>query len=324
MEGSGQGSGSQRGTEEALGNTSAELGKSHPAIYAALIGNLVIAASKFTAAFITGSSAMLSEGIHSVVDTGNQALLLLGIRKSKKPADALHPFGYGKEIYFWGLMVAVLLFGLGGGMSFYEGIMHLKRPAKIEEPTWNYVVLGIAFVAEGVSWGIGLKQLFRRRRDQSFWKTLRGSKDPGIYTVVCEDSAALSGLLVAFFGVYLSHRLQNSDFDAAASIIIGLILAATGVFLAREGKGLLLGESVDIDVIKGIQEVAESDDAVVKVRRTLTMHLAPDQVLLNIDVEFKPNLTSSEIALTVDRLETGITKAYPVIKRIFIEAEAFK
>jgi cation diffusion facilitator family transporter len=246
------------------------------------------------------------------------------MRKSKKPADDLHPFGYGKEIYFWGLMVAVLLFGLGGGMSVYEGITHFRHPVEIKNPKWNYIVLGIAFVAEGISWKIGLNQLFRTDRNQGFWKTLRESKDPGIYTVVCEDSAALAGLLVAFFGVYLSRSYQTPLFDGAASIIIGLILAATAVFLALEGKGLLLGESVDIDVIKGIRKVAESDPAVVKVRRTLTMHLSPDQVLLNIDIEFKPNLTASEIALTVDRLEGSIRKEYPLIKRIFIEAEAFK
>ncbi len=299
-----------------------ESGKGHFTVYAALGANLLIAASKFTAAFITGSSAMVSEGIHSVVDTGNQFLLLLGIRKSKKPADALHPFGYGKEVYFWGLMVAVILFGVGAGMSFYEGIMHLKHPVRIRELTWNYIVLGVAFVSEGISWGIALKHLLASVHSRGFWKTLRDSKDPGIYTVVCEDSAALSGLLVAFFGVYLSHRFQTEVFDAAASIVIGLILASTSVFLAREGKGLLLGESVDKDVIKGIQEVAESDPAVVKVRRTLTMHLSPDQVLLNIDIRFKPSLTASEIAETVDRLEKEIRKRYPIVRRIFIEAEA--
>ena len=315
---------SQAVKKEAGDTGPTESGKGHFTVYAALGANLIIAASKFTAAFITGSSAMVSEGIHSVVDTGNQFLLLLGIHKSKKPADALHPFGYGKEVYFWGLMVAVILFGLGAGMSLYEGIMHLKHPVEIRELTWNYIVLGVAFVSEGLSWRIALKELLANVHSRGFWKTLRESKDPGIYTVVCEDSAALSGLLVAFLGVFLSHHFQTEVYDAAASIIIGLILAPTSLFLAREGKGLLLGEAVDKDVIKGIQEVAESDPAVVKVRRTLTMHLSPDQVLLNIDIQFKPSLTASEIAETVERLETGIRNAYPVIKRIFIEAEAFK
>ncbi len=299
-------------------------GESHIAVYGALAANMVVAASKFTAAMITGSSAMVSEGIHSVVDTGNELLLLLGMSRSRKPADDLHPFGHGKEIYFWGLMVAVLLFSMGGGMSFYEGIMHFQHPNEIKDPTWNYIVLGIAFVAESVSWSIAIKQLLGTENYQGFWKTLHGSKDPALYTVISEDSAALSGLVVAALGVFLSHHFNNPYFDGGASILIGIILAATAIFLAYEGRGLLLGESVDIEVIRGIEKIVEADASVKKVHRTLTMHLSPDQVLLNIDIEFCENLPASDLTDAIDRLEKSIRKEYPIIKRIFIEAEAFR
>lgn len=295
------------------------------AVYGALAANLVIAASKFMAAFITGSSAMTSEGIHSLVDTGNEFLLLLGTRKSQQPPDDQHPFGHGKELYFWTLIVATILFGMGGGMSVYEGLMQIKHPTEIRDATWNYVVLGIAFAAEGSSWRIALGELLKKEKEhKGFWRKLRGSKDPTVFTVIYEDSAALAGLLAAFLGVFFGHLLRNPYFDGGASIIIGVILATAAVLLAYESKGLLVGESVDIEVIRGIERVVEKDPGVKRVRRTLTMHLAPEQVLLNIDIEFSPNLTSSELAGVVDRLEASIRKEYPIIKRIFIEAEAIK
>lgn len=294
------------------------------AVYGALAANLFIALSKFAAAFISGSSAMISEGIHSLVDTGNQFLLLLGLSRSRKPPDDLHPFGYGKELYFWSLIVAVLLFGLGGGMSVYEGITHLRHPSKIENATWNYVVLGIAFIAEGASWFVAIRQLMRKSNGESFLKVLRASKDPSVYTVIAEDSAALAGLIVAFLGVFLGHIWQNPYLDGAASLIIGVILSVVAIFLAHESKGLIVGESVDPRVVKGIQAIAEADPDVRRVRRTLTMHFAPDQVLLNIDIEFAPELQASSLALVVDRLEARIRKEYPVIKSIFVEAEAFR
>lgn len=298
----------------------------HPiTVYGAMAANAVIAVSKFAAGLISGSSAMLSEAIHSVVDTGNELLLLLGIHRSKKPADELHPFGHGKELYFWTLIVAILLFGLGGGMSIYEGISHLRHPAVIHDPTWNYVVLGVAFVAEGTSWAIALRKfLEKRKQGQSLWRALRASKNPAVFVVLAEDSAALAGILVAFLGVLLGHSLQNPYLDGAASIVIGLILATVAGFLAYESRDLLVGESADAEVVQSIRKVAAADPAVLGVSRPLTMHFGPGQVLLNLDIEFRPDLSASEITAAVDRLEAGIRKERPSIKRIFIEAESLK
>ena len=294
-------------------------------VYGAMAANAVIGVSKFAAAIISGSSAMLSEAIHSVVDTGNELLLLLGIHRSRKPADELHPFGHGKELYFWSLIVAILLFGLGGGMSIYEGISHLRHPAVIKDPTWNYVVLGIAFIAEGTSWAIALNKLLKKKKaGQGIWDAVRASKNPAVFVVLAEDSAALLGILVAFLGVLLGHTFRNPYLDGAASIIIGLILATVAGFLSYESRDLLVGESADAEVLQAIRRLAEADPAVVGVSRPLTMHFGPEQVLLNLDIEFRPDLSASEITAAVDRLEAGIRKERPSIKRIFIEAESLK
>ncbi|MFN2242870.1 MAG: cation diffusion facilitator family transporter, partial [Anaerolineae bacterium] len=242
-------------------------------VYGAMAANAVIGVSKFAAGIISGSSAMLSEAIHSVVDTGNELLLLLGIHRSRKPADELHPFGHGKELYFWSLIVAILLFGLGGGMSIYEGISHLRHPAVIKDPTWNYVVLGIAFIAEGTSWAIALNKLLKKKKaGQGIWDAVRASKNPAVFVVLAEDSAALLGILVAFLGVLLGHTFRNPYLDGAASIIIGLILATVAGFLSYESRDLLVGESADADVLQAIRRLAEADPAVVGVSRPLTMH----------------------------------------------------
>jgi cation diffusion facilitator family transporter len=290
-------------------------------VYAATAANAVIAVSKFVAAIVSGSSAMLSEGIHSVVDTGNELLLLLGIHRSHKPPDALHPFGHGKELYFWSLIVAILLFGLGAGMSIYEGISHLQHPVVIQNPVWNYVVLGIAFFAEGTSWVVARNKLLKHNdAGQGLWQAMRASKDPAVFTVLAEDSAALAGILVAFLGVLLGHLLRNPYLDGTASILIGLILAAVATFLAYESRNLLVGESADVEVLRSIRRVAEADPAVVRVSRPLTMHFGPDQVLLNLDIEFQPYLSSSEITAAVDRVEAAIRNERPTIRRIFIES----
>lgn len=298
--------------------------ESTTAVYGAIAANLVIAVSKFVAAFITGSSAMISEGIHSVVDTGNQLLILLGIHRSRRPADDMHPFGYGKELYFWSLIVAMLLFGLGGGMSFYEGIRHIRHPRPLEDPTWNYVVIGIAVLVEGAAWWIALQQLLKTRGDRSLWQALRSSKDPAIYTVLAEDTAAILGLLTAFLGIYLGHRLDSPYFDGGASLVIGVILAATAVFLARESKGLLVGESADPTMLESLCRLVASEPGVERVGRPLTMYFGPQQILLNLDVQFRDQLSAAETAAVVDRIEQVIRREYPQIKRIFIEAETFK
>lgn len=294
------------------------------AVYGAIASNLAIAVAKFAAAFVTGSSAMLAEGIHSVVDTGNELLLLLGLHRSRRPGDELHPFGHGKELYFWSLIVAILLFGVGGGMSVYEGISHLQHPREIRDAVWNYVVLAVAFLAEGTSWTIALRQLLRQRRGRGLWHTVRASKDPSVYTVLAEDTAALAGVVVAFLGVYLGHRLGKPDLDAAASMVIGLILAAVAVFLAFESRGLLVGESADRAVVERIREITEADPGVDRVRRLLTMHLGPEQVLLNMDLAFRPGLGASDLPGVVERVEEGIRREFPEIDRIFIEVGPFR
>lgn len=291
------------------------------AIYGALVANLGIAITKFIAAAFTGSSAMMSEGIHSVVDTGNQLLLLLGLHRSRKPPDARHPFGYSKELYFWSLIVAILLFGIGGGMSAYEGILHLLHPPPPHDPLWNYVVLGIAFAFEAVSWGIALRELSHAEQGKSPWTSMRTSKDPGIYTVLAEDSAALAGLVVAFFGVFLGHLLGTPYADGIASVIIGLILAGVAIFLIYESRGLIVGESADPELVKKIQALAQADPDIERVGQPLTMHLGPDDILLNLDIQLRPDIAQSDIGQVIDRIEHKIREAAPAIRRIFIEAK---
>lgn len=291
-------------------------------IYGAIAANLLIAITKFIAAFFTGSSSMLSEGIHSLADTGNEGLLLLGVHRSDKKPDATHPFGYGQELYFWSLVVAMILFGLGGGMSLYEGITHILNPRELEDPLWNYVTLALAVVFEGISFLIALRALLRAKGHESIWQAVHWSKDPTIFVVLFEDAAALMGLALAFFGVFLSHRLNEPRLDGVASILIGLVLAAVSMVLAYESKGLLLGESADPATVKQIQQLVTADRDVRRARKPLTMHLGPEEVLVNLDVEFRPGLTSSELTATVDRLEQQIRAAAPQVTRIFIEAEA--
>jgi cation diffusion facilitator family transporter len=297
-----------------------ETHSSKKAIFAAIGGNLAIAIMKFVAAAFSGSSAMLSEGIHSLVDTGNGLLLLLGIQQSQKPADASHPFGYGKELYFWTLIVAVLIFAVGGGMSMYEGISHLWHPNPLTNPLWNYVVLGLAIVFEGAVWVIAFKAFRAVQGEQSMWQAIRASKDPTTFAVLLEDTAALLGLLVALLGVYFGHRLDNPYLDGTASIVIGVILAVVAVFLAYESKGLLVGESADTQAVASIRALAEADPAIERVMPPLTMHMGAHDVLLNLQIQFRQGLSATEVEAAVDRLETAIRRQHPDVKRIFIEA----
>jgi cation diffusion facilitator family transporter len=296
--------------------------ESKRAIFAALGANLAIAASKFVAAAFTGSSAMLSEGIHSIVDTGNQGLLLLGMRRSRRPADAVHPFGYGKELYFWTLIVAILIFAVGGGMSFYEGIAHLRHPRPMTDATWNYAVLGAAMVFEGFSWTVALRELLAQRGEKSIWGAIHTSKDPTLFTVLLEDTAALLGLVVALVGIYLGHRLENPYLDGGASIVIGLILAAVAVLLAYESKGLLIGEGADPAIRRSIRSLVAADRDVEEALPPLTMHFGPHEILLALNVRFHADLPASKVATAVDRLEERIRAAHPDIRRIFVEAKA--
>ncbi|WP_297332507.1 cation diffusion facilitator family transporter [Flavobacterium sp.] len=299
-------------------------GNSKFAIYGALGANLCIAAVKFVAASITGSSAMISEGIHSTVDSGNSLLLLLGMKRSQRPADAGHPFGHGKEIYFWSLIVAILVFSLGGGMSVYEGISHLQHPVALSDPMWNYIVLLAAMVFEGASLFYTIRQFNKSRGKLGFWKELSLSKDPGLFAVIYEESAAIAGLVIALLGVWLGHYFQNPVFDAGASILIGLVLVFVAITMVRESKGLLVGESAGTPIVKGIYNLVNNEPRVHTLYYPLTMHLAPNEILLALDVEFKGDMTVKELFGTIQHLEDQIKKEYPSVKKIYIEAKNFE
>ena len=294
-------------------------------IYAAIGANLAIAIMKFVAAALTGSSAMVSEGIHSLVDTGNGGLLLFGIHKSKQPADATHPFGYGKELYFWSLIVAVLIFGVGGGISIYEGIAHLLHPRPLEDPFWSYLVLGFAAVFEGLVFVVAFRAFQALKgEDESIWQAIKSSKDPTTFTVLFEDAAAMLGLIFAFVGIFLAHQFENPYLDGVASVCIGLLLAAVAVVLAYKSKGLLVGEGTDPQTLEKIRKLAEADPGVKKMLMPLTMHFGPDTVLLTVDIEFHKRLSATEVEEAVDRLDKSIRTQYRNIKHIYIQAGAIR
>lgn len=290
-------------------------------MYGALLGNLAVAATKFVGASVTGSAAMLSEAIHSTVDSGDQILLLIGESRSKRPADTEHPFGHGKELYFWTLMVAVLIFGLGGGISAYEGLLHVRHPEPIENPEWNYIVLGCALVFETASLLVGVRSFRKEKGPGQFWTKMLRSKDPTIFTVVAEDCAALAGLVIAFAGIYLSQVLDMPVLDGAASILIGLLLAAVASFLIYQSRGLLVGQGVDRETATEIRRIASGVDLVDSVSNPLTMYFGPDNVFLALDVNFSPTAQASAVADAIDRMEHRIRQRFPEIKRIYIEAE---
>ena len=291
-------------------------------IYAALVGNSLIALMKFVAAFITGSSAMFSEGIHSVVDTGNQILLLYGLKQSKKPADDQFPFGHGKEIYFWSFIVAIMIFAVGAGISIYEGIHRLGNPVAIENILINYIVLGLALVFEGGAWYFALKEFRREKGDSGYLEAVHRGKDPSIFVVLFEDSAAMLGLTVALIPTALTQLTGNLYLDGVASIVIGLILAGTAAWLAVETKSLLIGESANNHVVRGIRKLALTIRNINHVNEVLTMHMGPDFILVNISVEFSDQATATDIEDAVALLDDKIKKAYENVQRVFIEAEA--
>ena len=291
-------------------------------IYAALVGNFLIALTKFMAFFVTKSSAMLSEGVHSVVDTSNQVLLLYGLRRAKKPADAQFPFGHGKEVYFWGIIVAIMIFTVGAGVSIYKGIHHLLHPVAIQNPTINYVVLAFALLFEGAAWYFALTEFTKAKGKWGYFEAVQRGKDPSIFVVLFEDSAAMLGILVAFLGIFLSQITGNPYYDGIASVVIGLILAGTAAWLAYETKGLLIGESADPGIVKGIKNIASAYSKIKHVNEVLTLHMGPDFILLNLSVDFADSLSAGDIEDTIARLDRQIKQAYPKIKRVFVEAEA--
>ena len=296
------------------------MAESKLAIYGAIAANVAIAATKFVVAGITGSSAMLSEGIHSAVDTFNGVLLLVGIRLSQRPATVEHPFGHGKELYFWSLIVAVLIFGLGGGVSFYEGIQHMRHPEPMQDPTWNYVVLALAALFEGASFLVALRQFRAQARGAPFWRALEQSKDPTTYTVLAEDSAALAGLAVAALGIYLSHRFDLPALDGAASVVIGLLLAGVAVLLISQARGLLIGEGIRPETARAIRSLAMAQPSVRDVGHVLSMYMGPDEVLVIVDLNFKEGTATGDAAEAIGAIERQVRARFPMIRRLFIEA----
>ena len=290
-------------------------------IYAALVGNGLIAVTKFIAFGMTGSSAMLSEGVHSVVDTGNQGLLLYGLQRSKMPADDEYPFGHGKEVYFWSFIVAILIFAVGAGVSIYNGVHHLLHPVAIQSPNLNYMVLALAMVFEGAAWYFAFSEFTKAKGKWGYLKAVQRGKDPSMFVVLFEDSAAMLGIIVAFAGIFLSQITANPYYDGIASIIIGLILAATAAWLAYETKGLLIGESANKEVIQGIRKIAQSYGNIRHVNEILTLHMGPDFILLNLSVDFDNAASAGDVETSIARLDQEIKQAYPKIKRIFVEAE---
>lgn len=297
-------------------------GSSKKVIYAALVGNGLIAVTKFIAATITGSSAMFSEGIHSVVDTGNQVLLLHGLRKAKKPADKRFPFGHGKEVYFWSFAVAILIFAVGSGVSLYEGIIHTIHPEPIENPTVNYAVLAFAMLFEGIAWYFAFTEFTKAKGKWGYIEAVQRGKDPTMFVVLFEDSAAMLGIVVAFFGILLSDLTGILYFDGIASIIIGLILGGTAIWLAYETKGLLIGESANQKVVEGINAIIKSYDGVEHINEVLTMHMGPDFILVNISIDFRDDIPAGDLEVMISRLDQHIKHTFRNVKRIFIEAES--
>lgn len=297
-------------------------GGSKRVIYAALIGNSLIAVTKFAASYMTGSSAMLSEAVHSLVDTGNQWLLLYGIKRAKQPADMQHPFGYAMEEYFWAFVVAILIFGLGAGISFYEGLQRVLDPHEMGDPTIAYIVLGMAIVFEGGSWFVAFREFQRTKGKRGWMAEIRHSKDPTKFTVLFEDSAAMLGLVVALAGIAAAQYLHMPVLDGVAAIAIGVILAITAALLAFECKGLLIGEAASPGVVLGIREIIGKQAGVKGTNEVLTMHLGPADVLANLSIDFEDGLSSEEVERIVSALERAIRAAHPEVTRIFIEVQS--
>jgi len=295
---------------------------SRTAVIAALCGNGLIAVMKFAAAAYTGSSAMLSEAIHSVVDTGNQGLLLFGLHRASRPADEKHPFGYGMELYFWSFVVAILIFAIGAGVSIYEGVQKFFTPHEIKNATVNYIVLALAMVFEIAAWWVAFKQFRKTKGNRSYMAAIRHSKDPAIFTVLFEDSAAVLGLIVAFAGIAAAQHFHLPWIDGAASVVIGLILAMAAVVLAIETKGLLIGEAAGDELVSGVKEIVLAEKSVNAMNELRTMHMGPEDVLLALSLDFQNNISVGKVENTIYTLEKKIKERFPEITRLFIEVQA--
>ncbi|MGI4022881.1 MAG: cation diffusion facilitator family transporter [Janthinobacterium lividum] len=293
-------------------------------IYSALAANLLISVTKFIAGAISNSSAMISEGIHSMVDTVNELLLLLGLHRSKKEPDASHPFGYGKELYFWSFIVSILIFGLGGGISIYQGISHIIKPEEVGDPTISYIVLGLSIVFESISLIVALKEFNRLRGEQSWWQAIVKSKDPTSFLVLFEDSAAVAGLFIVLICTYLNHHFHLPYLDGVASLLVGLLLVAVSSILARESRSLLMGEGIAQDSKKKISVLVEKDSAVIKVMYILSTYQSPEEVVLMLIVAFEENLNTQEINEAIYRIREAVKQEFKLVRFVMVQPETIQ
>ncbi|USU11930.1 cation diffusion facilitator family transporter [Sphingomonadaceae bacterium OTU29THOMA1] len=290
-------------------------------LYGALAANLGIGVAKFVAAGITGSSSMLTEGVHSCVDSGNQILLLYGQHRARQKPDAIHPFGYGRELYFWAFVVAILIFAVGAGVSVYEGYLHIVEPEELGDPLVNYIVLVIAFALEGSSWFIAMREFRKAKGDSGWWRAIRQSKDPAGFIVLFEDSAALAGLVIAGIGVWASHAFADPRIDGVASIVIGLILGLVAVLLAREAKGLLIGERANPQVVETVRNIIARHPAVTAVNHVRTIHTAPDAIFVAVSADFVDSVTMGDGERLIEEMEDQLRIAVPMLSSIYIRPE---
>lgn len=297
-------------------------GSSKKAIIAAAIGNAGIAVTKFAAAWWTGSSAMMSEGIHSLVDVGNQFLLLYGLGRAARPADGRHPFGYGKELYFWSFLVAILIFALGGGLSLYEGIHAVMVPGELHDPLVNYVVLGVAILFEAYSFSVAIREFNKGRGSKPILRAIRDTKDPSLVTVLLEDSAAMAGLVIALAGIVLGQVLGMPVFDGIAAIVIGIVLLLTAVILAVECKGLLIGEGADPLVVAAIRSKVAADPRIESVGEILSVHFGPNDLIVLVSLDFRSGFSADDVETAIRDLTAAVKATEPSVRHFYIEAAA--
>ena len=300
------------------------MSSSRKSIYVAIAANIGIAAAKVVGFVFTGSAAMLSEAIHSAVDCGNGALLLVGLRRSELPADETHPFGYGKELYFWSLVVALLVFVLGGGVSIWEGVEHALHPAPPSSPAWNYAILAFAFVIEGYALFVSLRGFRAEHPDEPLLQAIHASKDPSSFTVIFEDTAATLGLIVAFVGVWLSNRFGLHRADGIASIVIGLLLMVVALLLIAECKALLVGEGANRETLTEIRRLAVADRDVDFAGPPLTMYFGPHNALLTMNLHFREGIGGEALHAAIDRVEGAIRQSFPDIQQIYLESDTLR
>lgn len=295
------------------------MARANKSIYSALAANLLIAITKFVAGAFTSSSSMIAEGIHSTVDTSNQLLLLYGLKRSRKPADDLHPFGYGRELYFWSFVVAIMIFALGGVVSITQGVYHILRPEPLKDPTWNYVVLALSFVFEGSSLIIAAKEFNKTRKGVRWWKAIINSKDPSGFLVIFEDGAAVIGLFFVFILMLCSHHFKMPWLDGLASVLVGVLLVLVSIILGRENSSLLLGEGLSVNILKQVKSVVAKDKSVVSIKQLFSNYQSPNEVLLILVIEFKNDMKTVDLEQSVEQIKKLVKSKFEVIKHVVIE-----